>query len=555
VSTIDGGNVSPPSLLGFLKRWWLLLLLGPLVAGAAGYLVLGRVAPVYQANTTLLVTRGATSDNPVADDPAGAESLARTYAEALKTRPVLEQAAQRAGRAYVLRELQQVVNVRTVTGTQLLRLTVDDPDPVYAAELANAVVAVFAEHNLEMQAGRFASSRQNLEQLVTTLRGELDTRSAQLQQQRATLPAGDPQLARLESDIAQLQGTYSDSVRAYESLRVAEARGLNGLTVVEPAIPPLEPIRPNKVQVLALAILAGVLIAAGIARAIDYLDDGLGSRERLALATGLRALGLIPRWKVGANGEVATQATDQAADISTRRAAEGYRLLFSTLMLAHSDDDQPPRTLMVTSAAMDEGKSVTAANLAAVLAETGRRVILVDADLHRPSQMRRFGLRNRGGLSTLLINPRVAPGSQLRATRIGGLRVLTAGPVPPVVSALFTSGRLVARLNELRELCDVLVVDTPPVLAQPDAALLGPHVDGVLFVVDAQRSRGRQVRRALEQLNAAGATVFGAALNRVSVKTMDYVQYLTYVAGPAPASDANATPIKAVGAAARGEVT
>jgi non-specific protein-tyrosine kinase len=542
-------------LLGFLKRWWFLLLLGPLVAGAASYVVIGQVAPVYQANTTLLVTRGASSDNPVADDPAGAESLARTYAEALKTRPVLERAAQRAGRADVLRELQQAVNVRTITGTQLLRLTVDDPDPAYAAELANAVVAVFVEQNLEMQAGRFASSRQNLEQLVTALRGELDTRSAQLQHQRATLPSGDPQLARLESDFAQLQGTYSDSVRAYESLRVAEARGLNGLTVVEPAVPPIEPIRPNKVQVLALAILAGGLIAAGIARAIDYLDDGLGSRERLALATGLRALGLIPRWKVGTSAVVATQATNKAGDVATRRAAEGYRLLFSTLMIAHSDGDQPPRTLMVTSAAMDEGKSVTAANLAAVLAEAGRRVILVDGDLHRPSQMKRFGLTNRGGLSTLLINSSVAPDTLLRATPIAGLQVLTAGPVPPVASALFTSSRLVARLNELREQCDVLVVDTPPVLAQPDAALLGPHVDGVLFVVDAQRSRGRQVRRALELLNEGGATVFGAALNRVSIKAMDYVQYLAYLPEAVPASEDNAASTKGVGAAARSEAT
>src|SRR6185436_9214994 len=119
--------------------------------------------------------------------------------------------------------------------------------------------------------------------------------------------------------------------------------------------------------------------------------------------------------------------------------------------------------------------------------------------------------------------------SLLRETSIPGLRVLTAGPAPASPSALFTSRRLNARLAELREQCDVLIVDTPPVLAQPDAALLGPHVDGVLFVVDARSSRGRQVRRALELLQQAGVPVLGAALNRVSANVMDYIQYNNYV--------------------------
>jgi capsular exopolysaccharide synthesis family protein len=152
-------------------------------------------------------------------------------------------------------------------------------------------------------------------------------------------------------------------------------------------------------------------------------------------------------------------------------------------------------------------------------------VILVDADLHRPTQMKRFELPNRSGLSTLLLNSSIGLESLLRDTSVPGLRVLTSGPAPAAPSALYTSNRLAARLEELQAACDVLVLDTPPVLAQPDATLLGQHIDGVVFVIDARKSRGRQVRRALELLNEAGVVVLGAAFNRVPPRAMDYIPY------------------------------
>jgi polysaccharide biosynthesis transport protein len=518
-------EVSLFALLGFARRWWLLLVLGPLVAGAAGYVLVAQVAPVYQANATAVVNRGNVSSTST-QDPGAAESLARTYAEALKTRPVLEGAAQRVGLpASAAHDLLQALTVRSVTGTDLLRLTVEDRDPATAAALTNAVLDVFSEQNLAMQTGRFSSSRQNLEQLVATLRGELDSRSAELQQARTSLPAGDPQLSRLETEFTQLQATYSESVRSYESLRVAEAQGLNGLTVVEPAVPPTDPVRPNKAQSVALALLAGLLVALATAALIEYLDDGLQTRERLVTNTGLVPLGSIPRWQTAHGGLLARTAGAGSADRDTRRAEESYRLMFSSLMIASGEAEQQPKALMITSAAIDEGKSLTAANLAAVLAEAGRRVILVDADLHRPSQMRLFKLPDSAGLSTLLLNTNSSIDSLLRETMIPGLRVLTAGAAPAAASALFTNRNLGVSLAQLRDRCDVLVVDTPPVLARPDAALLGPYFDGILFVVDAQRSRGRQVRRALELLNQSGAHILGAVFNRVPSQAMDYVEY------------------------------
>jgi capsular exopolysaccharide synthesis family protein len=364
----------------------------------------------------------------------------------------------------------------------------------------------------------------------------------------------------VESEFAQLQTAYGDSVQTFESLRVAEARGLNTLTVVEPAIAPTEPVRPNRTQTIALAVLAGLATAAASAWIFEYLDDGLPTRERLARATGLRALGTIPSWRSSAAGLVVTLAGRDPRDRNARRAADAYRHFFGSLMLARAEtgtgtEDPLPMAIMVTSAGVEEGKSVTAANLAAAFAETGRRVILVDADVHRPSQMRRFELPNSIGLSTLLLNPSVELGSMLRETSMPCLRVLTSGPEPAAASAVYTSRHLDARLAELRQQSDVIVFDTPPVLAQPDIALLGQHVSGVLLVVDARKSHARQVRRALELLSEAGVPVWGAALNRVSPRAMDYIPPRGYERRAAPETTEAAPSSSTSVRAARGQAS
>jgi capsular exopolysaccharide synthesis family protein len=141
-------------------------------------------------------------------------------------------------------------------------------------------------------------------------------------------------------------------------------------------------------------------------------------------------------------------------------------------------------------------------------------VILVDADLHQPKQMQLFGLSNTRGLTTYLLDGSRPVAALLQPTASSHLRVLTAGPIADEPPSLLSSTRLETLLAELRSDCDVLVIDTPPVLAQADAALISPYCDGVLFVIDATRTRGRQAERALGQLRYSGAALLGAILNR-----------------------------------------
>jgi len=184
----------------------------------------------------------------------------------------------------------------------------------------------------------------------------------------------------------------------------------------------------------------------------------------------------------------------------------------------------------VVSAEPGEGKTTTAANLAAALAQAGNRVILVDADLRRPRLHTLFGVSNNLGLTTALLPDGDPLAAHLQTTTVPGLRLLTSGPQPPNPAELVGSERMTALLAEMNTLADWVVLDTPPVLAVADAALLAHASDATLLVVDAQSTRRRSAQRAVALLTAAGAHVVGAVLNRLPLPTGTYGQYY----GPTP---------------------
>jgi protein-tyrosine kinase len=148
--------------------------------------------------------------------------------------------------------------------------------------------------------------------------------------------------------------------------------------------------------------------------------------------------------------------------------------------------------------------------------------LLVDADLHRPSQAQLYGVTNRRGLSTLLVNEHESAANVLQPTHMSNVLLLPAGPPVPDPSALLTRAQVSARLDELTRLCDVVILDTPPVLSQPDAQLLASLVDATVLVVDATRSRGRDTARTVDLLHRSGGVVVGVILNRVAPRRMGY---------------------------------
>jgi capsular exopolysaccharide synthesis family protein len=191
-------------------------------------------------------------------------------------------------------------------------------------------------------------------------------------------------------------------------------------------------------------------------------------------------------------------------------AAEAFRTLRTNILF--SSLDRPLRTMLATSTAPDEGKSVALANLAITMAQSEQRVILVDCDLRRPGLHTLFGLNNDTGVTTMVLEQDdVAP--PLQATGVAGLSLLASGPLPPRPADILGSRRMERIIARLRDEADVVLFDTPPVLAVTDAAVLAARVDGVLLVFAAGRTRRERARRAREMLEKVKAHIVGVVLN------------------------------------------
>ena len=198
-------------------------------------------------------------------------------------------------------------------------------------------------------------------------------------------------------------------------------------------------------------------------------------------------------------------------------AAEAFRTLRTNLIF--SSLDRPLTTLLVTSAAPDEGKSVTLANLAVTMAQGGRKTILVDCDLRHPRQHEIFGAPDRPGLTSMILDPSGVDEPPLAATSVEGLSLLPAGPLPPNPADLLSSRRMESLISSLKSRADIVLFDAPPIVAVTDAALLASKLDGVLLVVSAGQTKREHAQRAKELLERINVRLVGAVLTNAVVDT------------------------------------
>jgi capsular exopolysaccharide synthesis family protein len=275
------------------------------------------------------------------------------------------------------------------------------------------------------------------------------------------------------------------------------------------------------------------MLALGIAFTMEYLDDTVKSSEDVEAATGLATLGTVLKMK----GEKGRSEIYRLAALLYPRgpAAEAYRTLRTNLEFASVDE--PVRSLLVTSSIPSEGKTTTSSNLAVAFAQAGRTVILLDADLRKPGVHKLFNLPNVSGLTSLLRTDDVAIDDVAQATEEERLRVVSTGPLPPNPAELLGSHRMQTILERLVAAADLVIVDSPPLQAVTDAAILASITDGTLLVIDAGRTRRAAAGRGREALAKSGARVLGAALNRLSQRARsDYVYYDYYGAYGAEAA-------------------
>ncbi len=506
-------------------RWLWLIVLGTALAAGAAYVVCRRTTPVYSATVTLLINHAPSFGFANSDYTSllTSERLARTYSELLRTPKVLGPVADKLGLSKL-----PVVQVQLVRDTQLLRVSVEDTDPALAAAIANTVAQVFKDMNEAQQLSRYTALKDSLTNQIQQVEKDVATTQVEIDSLRGPLsPSEEARRAQLQTTLAQYRSNNTSLMNNLTQVRLAEMQATNSVSVAQEAEAPIAPVRPRTLTNTALAAVVGALLALGMAFLIEYLDDTIKTPDDVEQVAQAPTLGLIARIEGGEPTKLITAHAPRSP------ISEAYRVLRTNIQFGSVD--KPLSSLLVTSGNPTEGKSTTAANLAVVMAQSGKRVVLVDSDLRRPVQHKYFGLSDQRGLTTALMDGQAPVEEYLQATEIDNLRVMSSGPLAPNPAELLGSQRMAQVLDELKQHADILILDSPPVMVVTDPVLLARQVDGTLLVVDAGNTRRAVLARALDALRAANARLLGVALNRISTSRSGYYsyayQYTYYYAG------------------------
>jgi polysaccharide biosynthesis transport protein len=500
-----------------IKKWWWLMVACVLVASVSSYLGTRQMPRIYQATTTLMVGQSLEKANPDSQDFYIGQQLAQTYATMVGRRPVREAAAQALGLDYV-----PGASARQVQGTQLLEISVRDTDPerarVVADEIANQLILQTPGASAGTQDRRAFVQEQlaDLEVRIEETQAEIDAEQARLEDANSARA-----IQQYQANISALQQKLSTYQSTYAALLPTVQGGVNYLSIVELAVTPSTPISPDVPNTVLLASAIGLALAVGGAFLIEYLDDTIKTPEDVSRATELSTLGGIARIEGNKYPDKLIAVHHPLSPI-----VEAYRVLRTNLQF--SSVDKPLRTLMVTSPAPTEGKSVTLANLAVVMAQSGLKVVLVDTDMRRPVQHKIFGLSNSHGVSDAILHPNPGAAEHLLETGVGNLWLLPSGHIPPNPAELLGSERMAGVIEELKGRADVVLFDAPPTLVVADAVILGSKVDGVLMVTDAGSTRRHAAEKAVEELRRVKSNLLGVVLNRLSGRRNGYYYYYHY---------------------------
>ncbi len=344
------------------------------------------------------------------------------------------------------------------------------------------------------------------------------------------------QYSILKRDLESYRQLYEGLMEKMKEAGVSAGLKSNNFRIVDVARVPTSPIEPNVPRNLGFALMLGLSSGVGLAFLLEGLDNTVRTTEQAQMISGFAPLGMIPLGsrtaRVGANSKRLVIATSkEAVELVTQvrpqsQMAESYRALRTSLLL--SNLGAPPKVIMITSALPQEGKTTTSINCAVVLAQKGVRVLLIDADLRRPSIHKTLGMGPRSGLSNVLTGSATLEQAITQSSALPNLSVLPAGTPPPNPAELLASTNMRDVLEELRGQYDHIVLDTPPTLSVTDAVVLSPRADAIVLVIRSGQTTKQALRRSRDVLMQVNAKVSGVLLNAVDLSSPDYYYYYEY---------------------------
>jgi capsular exopolysaccharide synthesis family protein len=457
-----------------------------------------KMTPLYQASTTVRVaTAPQGSLDNIRYDTTYADRLMKTYAKVLTSGPMLGELEQRLGL-----DKSSKIKVDTSVDTELMQITVEDPDPALAQKAANTLAELLIAHVRESDTSSGKSASQMIREQLAQIEDEIKQARGQYDSLIRQTPNDSGGIAAASRSLKLKEDTYATLFTQYERVRAMEGLQANVVSVVEPATMPEVPSTPRKELNIALGFLVGLGGGVLLASLLESLDTTLYTTEQIRRATDLPILGRIP---------IIKQKKNSYFFNGTSAAGEAFRHFRTSLL--NLDRNAPLHKLLITSAEPGEGKSTVATNLAYSLTHAGLKVIIVDCDLRRPTLHKIFDLPNRQGLTNLL-RRELSAREVVQYDRETGIWVLTSGPIPPNPAEMLGSDHMLNLVEQL--LFDVVLFDAPSLLAVTDAAVLAPAVDGVVLVVSRAQARQGAVQAACELLETVKARSIGVVVNRAA---------------------------------------
>ncbi|MDQ3915612.1 MAG: polysaccharide biosynthesis tyrosine autokinase [Actinomycetota bacterium] len=514
--------------LGILRiRKWTILIVATLVVAAALFFS-ARERPLYKSEAKVLVKAippaGGSNTFPVSPN-------LETERELVESESVAQLARDEANTSDLSPES---LSVDVATETEILLIAYTDPDPLTAQRNAQAYADAYLEFRRQEVINDLLSSSDRVRQQIGTLNKQLAKTNRQIRKTeneslKVTLQS---QANSLVGQIAILQQEQSE-LTPPESLRVGQVVARAGL--------PSSPVSPNHLANGVMGLFVGLALGVGAGLLRERLDDRVRDRTDLEAAIGAPVLAVVPRvatWRRGKTPVLITKLEPRSA------AAEAYRTLRTGLLFAASQ--RRVKTVLITSARAGEGKTVTTANLGVALAQTGRRVVLVSADLRKPRLSTFFNEKSSPGLTNVFAGEANLWRS-IADSGIPNLKLLPSGPIPGNPAELLGSEMMRSILEQLASVADFVLVDGPPTLTLADAITLAPLTDGVLFVTDSQATRRGAVEHSRQQLEQVEAQVIGAVLNnfdpsKTGAYEYYYADYYGTRDGGAPIQEPPVTP-------------
>jgi capsular exopolysaccharide synthesis family protein len=411
-----------------------------------------------------------------------------------------------------------------------------------------------------------AQARQTIVESVReeydTSRSRVDILERNLDEQKAEANDLAEKLVQyhiLQHDAESNKQLYDGLLQKLKEAGISAGLRSDNIHVVDPALVPSSPSRPQKARNILLAFLVGIVGGIGLALFREYLDDTVKSPDDIEMLTGLPSLAVVPALPGIGIAHSRVSRTSKTAPPGAQgpriemlsflqpksQISEAFRALRTSLLLSQAD--HPPQVILVTSALPREGKTTAAVNLAVTLAQLGDRTLLIDSDLRKPGIRRALGITTgkEAGLSSYLAGVSTLDEVTVPHPSIQNLVAMTTGPVPPSPADLLSSHRMREAIAELRHQFKFIVVDSPPVMAATDAVLISALTDGVLLVVRSGETPKEAFTRTRDLLAAVKCRLLGVVLNAVDSSAPDYYysyRYYPYAYGYGYGEDVGKTP-------------